>query len=57
MRIYDNGKGFDSNLLKNGIGLSNIKKRTELFVGEFIINSSVGQGCEVLVNIPLKQPH
>lgn len=56
MRVYDNGKGFNTNSVRDGIGLSNIKKRIELFTGKFIINSSVGQGCEMLVSIPLNQP-
>jgi two-component system sensor histidine kinase UhpB len=54
MRIADNGKGFDKKTAKRGIGLSNIKKRAESFSGKFIINSSCGKGCEILVEIPVK---
>lgn len=54
MRVYDNGVGFDSSSVKDGIGLSNMKKRTELFHGDFKIKSSLGQGCAVQVSIPLK---
>jgi two-component system sensor histidine kinase UhpB len=53
MRIYDNGKGFDTKSVKKGIGLGNIKKRAELFAGMFILNSSEGNGCEVIIEIPL----
>lgn len=54
MRIYDNGKGFDLNTINKGIGLSNIKKRAESFGGKFILNSKPGNGCEILVEIPLR---
>lgn len=53
MRIYDNGKGFDTKTKKTGIGLSNIKKRAESLSGKFILKSSPGKGCEVVVEIPL----
>ena len=55
MRICDNGKGFDIKTVKKGIGLSNIKKRAASFSGKFIVNSSCGKGCEMIVEIPLKQ--
>jgi PAS domain S-box-containing protein len=54
MRIYDNGVGFNFKLLKkDGIGLNNIKKRTEMFSGALTINTSPGNGCELLVDIPI----
>ncbi|WP_394767120.1 PAS domain S-box protein [Ferruginibacter sp.] len=53
LRIYDNGIGFDTKHSKNGIGLSNIKKRSQLFSGNFFLNSSPGNGCEIIVEIPL----
>ena len=53
LRIYDNGIGFDPKINSKGIGLNNIKKRTELFSGNLLINSAPGKGCEVLVEIPL----
>ena len=53
LRIADNGKGFDTNAVKNGIGLENIKRRTEMYSGKFACTSSPGKGCEVLVIIPL----
>lgn len=54
LRIYDNGKGFDTKSKKSGIGLSNIKKRAESLSGKFILNSAPGKGCEIIVEIPLK---
>ena len=53
LRIYDNGIGFDPTIIKKGIGLNNIKKRTELFSGNFSINSQPGNGCEIIVEIPI----
>jgi PAS domain S-box-containing protein len=53
MRIFDNGKGFDTKASKNGIGLSNIKKRAESLSGKFLLNSAPGKGCEIIVEIPL----
>ena len=53
MRIYDNGKGFNIKTAKKGIGLSNIRKRAESFSGKFSVTSSVGKGCEIIVEIPL----
>jgi signal transduction histidine kinase len=52
MRIFDNGKGFNTKTSKNGIGLSNIRKRAESFSGKFILNSAPGKGCEIIVEIP-----
>lgn len=54
MRIFDNGKGFNTKTVKKGIGLSNIRKRTESFSGKFILNSSIGGGCEIIIEIPLE---
>ncbi len=53
MRIADNGIGFNMNHVKEGIGLSNMKRRTEIISGEFHINSSPGKGCEILITIPV----
>ena len=53
LRIYDNGVGFDTKNNRKGIGLNNIKKRAELFSGNFNVKSSPGNGCEINVEIPL----
>lgn len=54
MRIADNGVGFDPATIKKGIGLANIKRRTELFSGSVEITSSPGNGCIINVEIPLE---
>lgn len=52
MRIADNGKGFNTYTSSDGIGLGNMKRRTELFNGKFEITSSPGNGCEIVITIP-----
>jgi PAS domain S-box-containing protein len=54
MRVFDDGVGFDMEKVKGGIGISNMKRRAELFRGEFSIFSSPGNGCELIIVIPLK---
>jgi PAS domain S-box-containing protein len=53
MNIFDNGVGFDVEKSVGGIGMANMKRRAELFSGNFIINSAIGKGCKVIVEIPL----
>ncbi len=53
MRLFDNGKGFDLEATSNGIGLQNIKSRVEIFSGQCTINSSIGNGCEMLIDMPV----
>jgi PAS domain S-box-containing protein len=53
MKTSDDGIGFDTAATKNGIGLSNIKRRVELFSGRLEIDSAPGNGCRVTVAIPL----
>ena len=53
MRIFDNGKGFNTKTIKKGIGLSNIKRRAESLSGKYLLNSAAGKGCEIIIEIPL----
>ena len=55
MKISDNGVGFISNNVTNGIGLANMKRRAELFSGKFEAISSPGRGCNIIIDIPLLQ--
>ncbi len=48
--IKDDGKGFDISKKRNGVGLHNIISRAELFDGRVTINSTPGNGCELIVN-------
>ncbi|MFC4232493.1 PAS domain S-box protein [Parasediminibacterium paludis] len=55
LSIIDDGIGFNSKLVSTGIGLSNMKRRAELFGGELIIESELGKGCKLTVEIPLTE--
>lgn len=52
--ITDDGIGFIYDEVKKGIGLSNIKRRAELFFGEMEIQSAPGKGCKLIIKIPLQ---
>jgi PAS domain S-box-containing protein len=54
MKISDNGVGFNVGTIKGGIGLANMKRRAELFSGKFEIDSSPGNGCIIVIDIPLQ---
>lgn len=53
--IEDNGKGFDSSkeTTKDGIGLKSIKTRVHHLNGTFDIDSSIGNGTSIIINIPI----
>lgn len=54
--IRDNGKGFDKTEQKlTGIGFSNIFNRVNVYDGEMEIISSPGEGCKLVVRIPLNE--
>lgn len=58
--ISDNGRGFDPSAAMNGVGLTNIHSRAELFNGAVTITSSPGKGCRlkvVMKNAVAKQHH
>jgi PAS domain S-box-containing protein len=47
--ISDDGVGFDTSKKKNGIGISNIHSRAQLYKGEVRIASKPGEGCTLSV--------
>ena len=49
--ISDNGKGFDVNSKKKGIGLKNLKERIEELNGTFIIESELKKGTKITIEI------
>jgi two-component system sensor histidine kinase UhpB len=51
--IEDNGLGFDVKKKRKGIGLTNILNRAESYNGSAKIISAPGEGCTLLVRIPL----
>lgn len=54
LTIADDGKGFDTTLVKKGLGLTNIFNRVNLFDGHAEIITSPGNGCFLQVTVPLK---
>lgn len=55
MTIVDNGVGFAADIVAEGIGVANMRRRAEFFSGTLNIHSLPEQGCRVLVEIPLKK--
>jgi signal transduction histidine kinase len=52
--LKDDGKGFEPKKISgNGIGLNNMKIRTELIGGRFNFESSIGTGTKLNIEIPL----
>ena len=51
--IEDDGKGFDVNELKTGNGLVNMRRRADSMKGSFRIDSAVGRGTKISVDLPL----
>jgi len=54
LEVTDNGKGFifDAVCFAQRNGLQNMRERTQLLQGEFIINSKPGNGTTIKVSIP-----
>ena len=55
MMMEDNGQGFDVKILQTakGNGWYNIQSRTRLINGQIEIDSKVGNGTVVTLNVPL----
>ena len=54
--IEDNGKGFDRSKVdasKTGMGLTTIEKRVEHLEGNFTVDSILGKGTSILIDIPV----
>jgi signal transduction histidine kinase len=51
--LEDDGNGFDTNkITSNGIGLSNMKKRAEMIGGIYKLESTIGMGTKLVINLP-----
>jgi two-component system, NarL family, sensor kinase len=53
LTVEDDGKGFDTSILKSskGIGWGNIKHRIDFLKGKLDVNSQLGKGTSVLVEL------
>lgn len=54
IKVSDNGKGFESDILTNGNGMNNIYSRVDFLKGELKVNTAPGKGTEFHIFIPLK---
>lgn len=55
LKIQDDGKGFNVQMNKTGIGMENIKRRAGVLGGTVSVSSTPGSGCEITVLIPIFQ--
>jgi len=53
LRVEDNGQGFNTEQNTTGFGLQGINERVRALGGRFLINSTLGTGCKIIVDIPL----
>ena len=51
--LNDDGIGFDTLKNHNGIGLINMKKRTELLGGDFLLVSTLNKGTTLSIKLPI----
>ncbi|WP_223256016.1 ATP-binding protein [Flavobacterium laiguense] len=57
LKIIDNGIGFNVNRAKKGIGLLNIKSRTNECKGTLELKSKKEEGTSVTIIVPIEQTH
>jgi len=53
LTVKDDGAGFNTSKIKNGVGLKNIHTRVEIHNGNIILESAPGKGCMLKVTFPL----
>jgi signal transduction histidine kinase len=52
--IEDNGKGFNPQQNTTGFGLQGMRDRTSALGGKFHLISNPGEGCQIIVDVPLR---
>lgn len=53
--VQDNGKGFDTNIPRKGMGLENFEKRVQVFNGKMDLFSQIGKGTEINIEFKINQ--
>lgn len=53
LRVNDNGQGFDTSVLKQGLGLGSLEMRAQYLNGRYRLTSAPGRGTAVLLAVPL----
>jgi hypothetical protein len=51
--VEDNGRGFDTSKVKDGLGLQNISKRIERINAQMVIDSKPNHGTTVIIDTPI----
>lgn len=54
LAIDDNGKGFNTNAIRRGVGITNMMSRAELYNGKVEIDSAPGKGCRLKATLRKK---
>jgi PAS domain S-box-containing protein len=54
VEVLDDGRGFDPEKVRDGVGLSGMRERAATLGGELEIRSKVGKGTRVAISIPLR---
>ena len=52
--VSDNGKGFDVNAVRAGVGLENTRKRFASIHAKMTVESKLGFGTKITIEIPLE---
>lgn len=55
LTIEDNGRGFDTSKNASGIGLQNMRVRTESLNGTIEVSSQPGSGTSIMIRVPLPE--
>jgi two-component system, NarL family, sensor histidine kinase LiaS len=51
--IKDDGRGFDTTASQGGVGLRSMRERAEGLGGNFMVDSTPGQGAQIVVSLPI----
>ncbi len=53
LTVTDDGIGFNRELIQEGIGLENIRRRTDMHAGNMTLTTSPNNGCQLVITLPL----
>jgi signal transduction histidine kinase len=53
LHYADDGKGFDPQTVKKGIGLESIRSRVDFYKGSTVFTATPGKGCRIVIKIPI----
>lgn len=54
--VEDDGKGYDPNATRKGMGTENIRARVNFLKGEISVHSEIGVGTTIMITIPYSNP-